>query len=192
MDPADLEHLRDDPWISFLLGKNPGYPLKTIKAEQQHITNRIERMRNDASTREMRQSDTPQRFNPVNAGTLVNLTTGGNNPDIAGNSLHCRVRYFDPAKQRAGLPNDVAALVEKITKEGIELTLVNTNAEESRRVILQAGAYGEHRFRKVTLGTDSSSIDDKHFSVQLAPGAGSKIVLGMDYYKNNPSLAHPW
>lgn len=191
MDPTDLEHLEDDPWISFLLGENPGYPVQALKQEQQFIADRMQRMHEDTSTREERSADTPQGFNPVNAGTLVNLTTGGNNPDIAGNSLHCRVRYFDPVSQRAGLPEGVAALVEKITEEGIELTLVNTT-HESRSVILQAGAYGEHQFTTVSHGTESVSLNSRIFRIELAPTAGSRLILKMDLYRNDPSLALPW
>jgi hypothetical protein len=192
MDPADLHLLKDDPWIQFLNGENPGYPIEAIKREQEHIANRVQKMRNDHSTREERRTDSPQAYNPVNAGTLVNLTTGGNNPENAGNSLHCRVRYFDPANERAGLPGDVAALVHKVSKNGIELTLVNTNPNESRSVILQAGAYGEHQFVEATLGEERVSVNSKTLSVGLAPGSGSKIVLGMNLYRNTPNLALPW
>lgn len=191
MDAADLKLLGDDPWIRFLNGEHPDYPVEAIKREQANIANRMEKMQSDDSTREERRSDTPQGFNPVNAGTLVNLTTGGNNPEFAGNSLHSRVRYFDPANERAGLPSDVAALVEKISKDGIELTLVNTNPTESRSVILQAGAYGEHQFVEATLGTASVPVESKVFSVELAPGSGSKIALRMNLYRNAPSLAQP-
>jgi hypothetical protein len=192
MDPADLEHIEDDPWIAFLLGENPGYPVQALKAEQQFIAERVRRMQEDTSTRDERRADTPQGFNPVNAGTLVKLTAGGNNPDFAGNSLHCRLRYFDPVARRAGLPDGVAALVERITEEGVELTLVNTNDEEPRSVILQAGAYGEHRFRTVSLGTESVAVDGRILRAELAPAAGGRLILKMDLYSNDPRLALPW
>jgi hypothetical protein len=192
MDPADLELIRNDPWISYLLGENPDFPLEALRKEQAFITERMQKMREDDSTREMRRTDTPQRVNPVNAGTLVNLIAGGNNPDNAGNSLHCRVRYFDPTNERAGLPNDVAALVERITKDGIELTLVNTNPSESRSVVLKAGAYGEHRFTEAAMGGEIISVEGRLLAIEIAPGSGSRMTIEMDLYANDPSLAHPW
>ncbi|HEX5788777.1 MAG TPA: hypothetical protein VFY03_11390 [Woeseiaceae bacterium] len=192
MDPPDLELIEDDPWVSFLLGNDPGYPVRALREEQQFIADRVRSMRADTSTRDERRADTPQAFNPVNAGTLVNLTAGGNNPDNAGNSLHVRVRYFDPVAARAGLPGDVAALVDKITAEGIELILVNTNDDEARTVVLQAGAYGEHEFTKVTLGTETVPVDGRAFRVELAPAAGSRLLLGMGLYSNDPSLRLYW
>jgi hypothetical protein len=86
----------------------------------------------------------------------------------------------------------VAALVHKVSKNGIELTLVNTNPSESRSVILQAGAYGEHQFAEATLGEERVSVKSKNLSVVLAPGSGSKLVLGMNLYRNAPNLALPW
>ena len=50
-------------------------------------------------------------YNPATVPTLVNLMLGGLYPGHVGSPLHCRVRYFDPEKHRAGLPDDVAALV---------------------------------------------------------------------------------
>ena len=192
MDTANLQHLNNDVWISFLLGNNPNYPEQALKKEQDFIARCIERMNKDTSKDEIRQTDEPQKVNPVRAGILVELTTGGNDPGIAGNILHSRVRYFNPVLKRVGLPDHVAALVEKITPEGIELTLVNTNQTQSRKVILQSGAYGEHDFTEVIIDGKSVVLNGNKLLVVLKKGAGSKIILKMNLYKNSPTLALPW
>ncbi|MCX6636264.1 MAG: hypothetical protein NT090_14465, partial [Acidobacteria bacterium] len=112
MQPPDLEHISSDPWIAYLLGKNPGYPETALRAEFERVRRQVKGIREDPTTPDTRASDDPQRLNPFSEDVLVNLTLGGNGPEKAGNILHSRVRYFDPAKQRAGLPADVAALVE--------------------------------------------------------------------------------
>ena len=69
-------------------------------------------------------------MNPVATEALINLTLGANDPNGSGHGplpLHAQVRHFDPDRHRAGLAEDVAALVEKITPEGVTLTLVNTH-----------------------------------------------------------------
>ena len=69
-------------------------------------------------------------MNPVATEALINLTLGANDPNGSGHGplpLHAQVRHFDPDRRRAGLAEDVAALVEKITPEGVTLTLVNTH-----------------------------------------------------------------
>lgn len=192
MDSGDLQYLKNDPWISFLLGTNPDFPEKAMQSEQRYIARCIKGMNEDRMTKKTRQADDIQKLNPVNAGTLVQLTTGGNNPGNAGNILHCRVRYFDPERKRAGLPDDVAALVEKITSEGIELILVNTDPKQSRIITLQAGAYGEHQFQAVEWNNQQMSVNNKNMNIEIAPGSGSKIKLKMNLFANTPNLTLPW
>ena len=65
---------------------------------------------NDTMTTDTRLSDNTNKYNPATVTSLVHLMLGGLATEHSG-PLHCRVRYFDPARQRAGLPEDVGALV---------------------------------------------------------------------------------
>lgn len=40
-----------------------------------------------------------------------------------GYPLHCRLRYFDPIARRAGIPEDVAALVSTFDAESVTVTV---------------------------------------------------------------------
>src|SRR5690242_19694291 len=95
-------------------------------------------------------------------------------------------------QRRAGLPEDVGALIEKMTGDSTTVTFVNTNQLEPRTVTLQAGGYGEHQFTTVALGNQSTPVNGPRLTVQLAPGAGARLVLNMKRYANTPTLAHPW
>jgi hypothetical protein len=106
--------------------------------------------------------------------------------------LHTRLRYFDPDGRRPGLPPDVAALVESMTGDETVVTLVNVNPLHARRVILQAGAYGEHEFRTATADGAPLRVNGPHVAVMLTPGAGARIKLGMKRYTRHPTLAWPW
>jgi hypothetical protein len=192
MDPADMTWLKDDPWMAYLAGSNPGHPLKALQQEFATIRRKVSGLRNDDLPADQRASDHSQRFNPAETEALVNLTLGGNHPGTSGNILHSRVRYFDPERRRAGLPRDVAALVERITPQGITLTLVNVNQTEPRTVVVQAGAYGEHRFRSVSAAGNAVDVNGPDFRVRLAPGAGETFEIGMDLFARQPSLAFPW
>ena len=82
---------------------------------------------------------------------------------------------FDPLKRRAGLPDDVGALVEKLSADAATLTLVNTNPVDAREIVVQAGGYGEHRFDAVTIG--------------------GKTTVTMDWYSRSasiPAQARAW
>ena len=106
--------------------------------------------------------------------------------------LHSRFRYFDPAARRAGLPEDVGALVEKLEADSATLTLVNINPVEARTVVVQAGGYGEHQFESATISGQTTTIDGPLLTVRLEPGCGSRIEFRMARYRNQPTLAHPW
>ena len=54
---------------------------------------------------------------------------------------------------RPGLPEDVAALVDSLKDDSTSLVLVNLNQSETRTVIVQGGAYGEHLCEQVDAGT---------------------------------------
>ena len=116
-------------------------------------------------------------MNPASVHALIELTLGGLYPGHVSVPLHCRVRYFDPHGRRAGLPEDVAALVEKLTASETTVTLVNVNQSEPRDVIVQAGGYGEHRWERVTIDAREIPIGASWLTLRLEPGAGARIVF---------------
>ncbi len=192
MKPSDRERVATQDWIAFLEGNKPDYPLKALQAEFERVRSKVQGLREDPSTPDTRYADTPQRYNPVATTALINLTLGANDPGNAGNILHSRVRYFDPVRRRAGLPDDVAALVERILPEEIVLALVNTNPVDTREVIVQMGAYREHHCDNVTVGGRKIVIDAPFFRVRLAPGSGDLLTISMKRYARQPTLALPW
>ena len=191
MDRNDLERIPMEGWIAFLEGKNPDYPEEALKAEFSSIRSKMEGMRNDPTTPDTRLADWAMGFNPAATHTLVNLTQGGY---LTGRIwiLHTRVRYFDPAGNRAGLPEDVAALVTQMDDHSTKVTLVNVNQSEPREVIIQTGGYGEHQCLRVDTGGESSRVDNSFFTVRLAPGSGAELDIYVRRYANQPTLAFPW
>jgi len=106
--------------------------------------------------------------------------------------LNARLRYFDPERKRAGIPEDVAALVSGLTDSQTTVTLVNLNPSQARTVIVQGGGYGEHQLVSVTKGRTTTPIDSPLLTVRLAPGSGETLVLAMKRYANPPTVRHPW
>ena len=191
MERTDLKRISKSDWIGFLEGQNPQYPEKALRADLEDIRRKMEEMRNDPTTAATRLADWLLTLNPATTDTLTQLTLGGY---LTGPvwMLHSRVRYFDPPRQRSGLPEDVAALVEKLTADSVTLTLVNVNPVETRTVVVQAGAYGEHQFRSVAWDNKSLILDHPFVTVRLEPGCGSRLVFQMKRYANQPTLAQPW
>src|SRR6185295_11561830 len=106
------------------------------------------------------------RLNPATVANLVRLAMGGLHHGNRTLVLHTRVRYFDPEKRRPGLPADCAALVEKMTADETVLTLVNVSPLHSRRVIVQAGSYGEHQFTTATCGDATLTLNGRYLEVE--------------------------
>ncbi len=185
-DRTDLEGLGRDPWIQFLDGDNAAYPLTALGRDLDEVKKRVKTILADQSVDDERTSDYTHRFTPVAVESLVNLAMGGNHPGRAGNVLHTRLFYLDPARDRIGLPDQVAALVDRITPEGVRVRLVNLDSERPRDVVVRAGAYGEHQFTKI----DGAGADTSVVRVRLAPGSGGTLELGMRYLVNQPTA--PW
>ena len=137
-------------------------------------------------------SDDPNPMNPATTGVLTQLMLGGLPTGRVGYPLHCRLRYFDPARRRAGIPEDVAALVERIAGDEMAVMLVNVSPVHARTVIVQGGAYAEHHITGVQMGDVTVPVEHSHFAVHLAPGAGERLVIRMTRYANQPTLAFPW
>ncbi len=192
MNPKDKERIADESWIKFLDGSNPGFPEEALRSEFVELYNSVQGLRKDNSSPDTRRSNHAYEFTPAQTDTLVNLMLGGNEVRQVGNILHCRVRYFDPARNRAGIPEDVASLVTEMNEEMTKVTLVNINQVELRDVIVQTGAYGEHRCIRVETGGSSVPVNNRFFSVRLAPGAGAELIIYQKRYANKPTLAFPW
>jgi hypothetical protein len=192
LEQARLEHIANDPWIAYLRGKNPGYPAEALRAGLSDVRRRVAGFRNDPSTPDTRAADDAQRYNPVVTTPLVNLMLGANDPGTPGNLLHARLRYFDPERRRAGLPEDVAALVDTLEDQAATVTLVNLSQTQERSVVVQAGAYGEHNVLEVAVGGKVYPVNHSSFTVRLAHGAGARLRIGMRRYVNPPALDFPW
>src|SRR4029079_13175944 len=100
--------------------------------------------------------------------------------------------YFDPDRRRAGLPEDVAALVSALSESRVAVTLVNLSQTARRTVVVQGGGYGEHQLVSVRNGDTNVSIDGPLLTVQLEPGSGRRLELQMKRYTNAPTVKHPW
>ena len=188
----DLKRLNTDGgWVGFLEGNAPDYPLAALQADFSNVRQRMEKVYADPTTPDTRLSDNPNPFNPATIGALTNLMLGGL-PPRHGCPLHCRVSYFDPEAQRRGMPEGVGALVEELRDDGMRLTLVNTDPVHPRKVAGQGGAYAAQQFGTVTQDGAALQVDDSAFMVELAPGAGSTLDIGMRRYANAPTFARPW
>jgi hypothetical protein len=183
---------RASTWLGYLEGKLPDFPEKTLQTDLLRVRRKIEAIRTDQTTADSRLADYLLDYNPATTNGLVNLTLGGYFSRGRIWVLHSRFRYFDPEQRRAGLPQDVGALVEKLGADSAVVTLVNTNPLEPRTVAVQAGGYGEHRFESVTVDGKTAAVKGPVLTVRLEAGSGARLSFRMTRYANRPTFAFPW
>ena len=113
-----------------------------------------------------------------------------------GGLLRATVRYYDADLKRPGLPQDIAACVDKLGPETVGVQLVNLSHSHCRRVIVQAGAFAEHQFTEVEYVADSIektvAADSRYIEVTLPPSTAIGMECGLKRFVNRPSYAFPW
>ena len=210
-------HFWPERWFGYIAGENPDFPNQVLEDTYTCMTQRLEKIENDNwDAVESWNVHHWQDLNPVVPEGLVQMMMGTPAAVYHGGLLHASVRYFAPqgcdcsghddrcachgererngATVRPGLPEGVSALVEKITPEGIVLTLVNTDPLEGHAVIVQAGAFGEHRFTTVKpVGADVAPtvVNANVLRVDLGPWAQARLELGMARFVNAPTYEFP-
>jgi hypothetical protein len=203
----------EEPWLCFLRGENPTYPETMLSQSYGQVCRRLEQIRRDDADLTQVHIHHWQQLNPVLTEALIQLTLGAPQLLYNGGLLMASLRYFDPARRRPGLPEDVAALVERVEPDCTVVRLVNLSPFEARDVLIQAGTFGEHRFlvarygagvgdypgpigqRDVSpLGMEMRTLplDDRHVQVHLPPATEITLELEMERHVHEPSYAFPW
>ena len=134
-------------------------------------------------------SDDSMGANPEVATALTQQMVGGLETAHYGFPLYSRLRYFAPERQ-PGIPANVAALVDSMSATEVAVTLVNLDQTEARTVVVQAGAYGEHRF--AAAGSARATVDRPYVRVRLEPGCAERIVFGAGPLRQAADLHVPW
>ncbi len=210
------EGATERPRFQFYNGENPDWPEQIMTAEYRLALEALQAIRADSRDVFTIIADNIQPPNPVYTKGLTQVTLGAPQSVYNGGLLRAQVRYFDEERRRPGLPHNVAALVDRLSADGIGIHLVNLDETHTRRLFVQAGAFGEHDFTelrydevtrenlqsiiwnngrhdiKETRHERREAIDGTTFAVELPPRTHIKLDAGMRRFVNRPSYAFPW
>jgi hypothetical protein len=202
----------EPPWFCYLKGENPDYPVAILQAALALVYRRMELVRQDKTEPCDNHIHWWQQLNPVTTEALIQLTLGAPQMLYNGGMLMAPLRYFDAERKRPGLPPDIGALVEKVEEERLVVQLVNLSAVEGRKVLVQAGTLGEHRFTGVEYsvltsvypgvvedyaappveqGKEEIEVNSPHFQIELPPGTEIRLEIGFKRHTNEPSYEFP-
>ena len=156
------------------------------------VQQRLNAFRRDTTPPERRLADNMLDYNPAATESMVQLMWGALLPGREGGLLNARLRYFDPDRKRAGVPEDVAALVSELSDTRTVVTLINLNASQPRTVVVQGGGYGEHQLVSVTSGGSDHADQFTAADGAARSRVRTKLVLEMKRYANAPTVLHPW
>lgn len=175
-------------WLAYLDGEFPDYPKRLLSATHSRVHQQLSRMREE-DTIEVDEDYLRDR-NPVFHRALLQLTMGAPQPVYYGGLVMAQVRHFDAERGRPGLPPGVEALVTDVNDTGIGMTLVNTGGEP-RKLVVQAGAYGEHRFASVE--HDGGTVCPESNTVRIVLPSGTKLTIetDLDRFVNDPTYDSP-
>ena len=189
--PEDLERVSAQPAGSTsCAGKNPQYPEQALQRDLEGMRQRLNAMRRDTTPPEKRLADNMLDYNPAATESLVQLMWGALMPGRSGGLLNARLRYFDPDRKRAGVPEDVAALVSELTDTRTTVTLINLNA---------IAAPNRHRpgrrLRRAPVVSVTAEAP-RHRSIRRCSPCiwircGQTLVLSMKRYAATPTAATP-
>lgn len=203
----------EQPWTRYLAGDNPTYPAAILRESYGQVVRRLAQIAADDADLTQVSIHHWQDLNPVVTEALLQLTLGAPQIVYNGGLLMAQVRYADAERRRPGLPEGVAALVERVDANGIRLRLINLSVVQAHQVIVQGGAFGEHRFiaaRYTVAETDDLgpiglptapalttierrvAIEAAQFQVSLRPATEIVLELTMQRFAYQPSSALPW
>lgn len=237
-DPADRERLRrlravsgfdwsavlpnrekeegghEDAWFTYLEGDNPRYPELILAAAQYQVRRRLALIQEHAGE-DVAEADIHiwQLVQPIVTEALLQLTVGGPQVIYNGGQLQARVRWFDLDCRRAGLPQDVAALVSSIDPAATVIELVNLSPSETRALVLQGGAFAEHEIVSVEFDsfdsdwagsfydfvgsdvrpeTQSMEVGGRYLRIDLAPNTRIRLTVALRMRAHHQTYSAPW
>ena len=190
--PARAEWYSEYSRFQYYDGKNPNWPEKALGLQYQRALETYHKMEADTRTVPEIIKDNQEPVNAVFTKVLTQVMLGLPQYMYHGGMLRATVRYYDRDRARPGLPLDVAALVDKLGPDIVGIQLVNTSRHETRNLIVQAGAFGEHQFTEVRYDEKAVPVDGKYFAVVLPPSTSIRVEAGMKRFANDPSYAFPW
>lgn len=166
-------------WYAYLHGRNPSYPETALTDATTVLDELLAAIDGDTSDLTQVHVHHFQNHSPISVEALQQLIHGAPPPLYNGGLLGTQVRWFDPQRDRPGLPADVAALVTGITRARLDLELVNL-ADRPRTVELRPGTLGASIAGISLDNLPRTQVDAASVRITLRPASHAVIAVDHD------------
>lgn len=171
----------EPPWVSFLVGTNPGYPAAALTMAIGQVRRQMRLMEEHPTPPADDDIHWWQRLNPVVTEVLTQLIGGAPQMLYNGGLPLMLLRWADVVKGRPGLPDGVAVLVRTIEESVATVEVVNLDDRTSQTLAVTGGGFGEHPITAVTVddGISASPVTGQ-LRIHLPPRTQIRLRLRFD------------
>ncbi|GGK93799.1 hypothetical protein Sme01_58520 [Sphaerisporangium melleum] len=134
----------EPPWYRYLAGDNDDYPEQALSMAIAQVRRRLELMERHPAPPPDDDIHWWQGLNPVVTEVLTQLVAGAPQMLYNGGLPLAQLRWADADRGRPGLPDQVAALVERLDGDTVTVRVLNLHASATRTLSITGGGYGEH------------------------------------------------
>jgi hypothetical protein len=145
----------EPPWLRYLAGDNPDYPEQALAMAARQVRGLTELMEQHPDPPADDDIHWWQRLNPVVTEVLTQLVSGAPQMLYNGGLPLTQLRWADADRDRPGLPEDVAVLVERLDDTEVTVRVLNLDTHTAHTLTVTGGGYGEHPITAVNHVSDT-------------------------------------
>jgi hypothetical protein len=165
----------EPPWLTYLLGDNPNWPEEALEMAIRQVRHQLQLMAQHPTPPPDDDIHWWQRLNPVVTEVLTQLVAGAPQMLYNGGLPYTQLRWDDAVRNRPGLPDEVAALVEQLDDSTVTVQVLNLGTRQ-QLLRLTGGGYGEHPFTELTADGVTVPVDQS-LLVNLPPRTRVRMRL---------------
>ncbi|WP_043716444.1 hypothetical protein [Kutzneria sp. 744] len=174
----------EPPWLTYLLGDNPDWPEEALEMALRQVRHQLRLMEEHPTPPPDDDIHWWQGLNPVVTEVLTQLVAGAPQMLYNGGLPYTQLRWDDHLRDRPGLPDGVAVLVEHLDGSTVTVQVVNLGAMQ-QLLRLTGGGYGEHPLTELSADGVTVPVDES-LLVDLPPRTRIRMRLRFKRFGRRP------
>ncbi|TAK24563.1 MAG: hypothetical protein EPO26_04910 [Chloroflexota bacterium] len=131
-------------------------------------------------------------FDPVNRRAGLPAQVGALVEQITESGVTLGLVNLDPVDERIVIVQGGAYAEHQILRVRSEAVTEEPAPDSDGMLLGRSLGHGRQEMTPETPTSIEVSVDHSHFTVRLAPGAGTRLTIALRRYANQPTFAFPW